>query len=381
MAVAQLLDFAGIVFVQGSYPDEETIQKATELQKKVNEAGYYPPILVSTWTFTEDKEKNDWLSKLDMILKQHDGTTPIEKWYHVILYCFNCGSSRIQDIDCDIILKCIETRSIVVVVFTKADYVNQEEIEKLIYTLKACLRERNIPESVMPIICSCNSSPKSRIPQFGKEDLFSSIQQAWKETVVMRLPASILRRLKKCIDEWKDMEIIKVNKNIHCFGEENNDTVEFLENDCEHFANKLFKSLYPQIARSELQKAAQFSDAIQTIFTVNEIPEMKIKLEKKKLSFMEGVGRFFASITAGIGIAIWAAVSKSKEQERFIHAINNFTDELKKECDKKEEEIFNDIKSILNISRIEFSFVNKQSNPRTTLIEEFLKIMGMIDEK
>lgn len=32
VAVAQLLDFAGIVFVQGSYPDEETIQKATELQ-------------------------------------------------------------------------------------------------------------------------------------------------------------------------------------------------------------------------------------------------------------------------------------------------------------------------------------------------------------
>lgn len=32
VAVAELLDFAGIVFVQGSYPDEETIQKATELQ-------------------------------------------------------------------------------------------------------------------------------------------------------------------------------------------------------------------------------------------------------------------------------------------------------------------------------------------------------------
>lgn len=32
-----------------------------DLQKKVNQAGYYPPILVSTFTFTEDREKKDWL--------------------------------------------------------------------------------------------------------------------------------------------------------------------------------------------------------------------------------------------------------------------------------------------------------------------------------
>ena len=32
IAIAQLHDFAGIVFVQDSYPDEDTIQKATELQ-------------------------------------------------------------------------------------------------------------------------------------------------------------------------------------------------------------------------------------------------------------------------------------------------------------------------------------------------------------
>ena len=32
IAVAQLNDFAGIIFVQDSYPDEDTIMKATELK-------------------------------------------------------------------------------------------------------------------------------------------------------------------------------------------------------------------------------------------------------------------------------------------------------------------------------------------------------------
>ncbi|WAW14284.1 penicillin-binding transpeptidase domain-containing protein [Peptostreptococcus equinus] len=33
----------------------------TELQKKLNSLGYYPPIMVSEWIFTEQKNKNDWL--------------------------------------------------------------------------------------------------------------------------------------------------------------------------------------------------------------------------------------------------------------------------------------------------------------------------------
>ena len=35
--------------------------KASELQAKLNELGIYPPILVSKWMFTEEKNKSDWL--------------------------------------------------------------------------------------------------------------------------------------------------------------------------------------------------------------------------------------------------------------------------------------------------------------------------------
>lgn len=45
----------------GKLSTEDRSLKVSELQKKVNEAGYYPPILVSTFTFTEEREKNDWL--------------------------------------------------------------------------------------------------------------------------------------------------------------------------------------------------------------------------------------------------------------------------------------------------------------------------------
>ena len=47
----------------GHLTQEDRNLKPTELQKKVNENGYYPPILVSTFTFTAEREKNDWLKQ------------------------------------------------------------------------------------------------------------------------------------------------------------------------------------------------------------------------------------------------------------------------------------------------------------------------------
>lgn len=49
------------LIVEGKLSEDDRNLKPADLQKKVNEAGYYPPILVSKWTFTEDREKNDWL--------------------------------------------------------------------------------------------------------------------------------------------------------------------------------------------------------------------------------------------------------------------------------------------------------------------------------
>lgn len=58
---------------EGKLSEDDRNLKPAELQKKVNEAGYYPPILVSKWTFTEDREKNDWLEgyKVDKWMKEN----------------------------------------------------------------------------------------------------------------------------------------------------------------------------------------------------------------------------------------------------------------------------------------------------------------------
>ena len=46
---------------EGVLTQDDRNLEASKLQKKLNENGYYPPILVSKWLFTEQKNKQDWL--------------------------------------------------------------------------------------------------------------------------------------------------------------------------------------------------------------------------------------------------------------------------------------------------------------------------------
>ena len=46
---------------EGVLTQDDRKLEVSKLQKKLNENGYYPPILVSKWLFTEKKKKQDWL--------------------------------------------------------------------------------------------------------------------------------------------------------------------------------------------------------------------------------------------------------------------------------------------------------------------------------
>ena len=46
---------------EGILSESDRDLEPSKLQKKLNENGYYPPILVSKWLFTEQKNKQDWL--------------------------------------------------------------------------------------------------------------------------------------------------------------------------------------------------------------------------------------------------------------------------------------------------------------------------------
>lgn len=57
-----------------------------DLQSKLNSLGYYPPILVSNWTFTQEKDKEDWLdgyNKLNKNTSAQNAFKAIREYYEI----------------------------------------------------------------------------------------------------------------------------------------------------------------------------------------------------------------------------------------------------------------------------------------------------------
>ena len=66
----------------------ETLEEDTvlDLQKKINDAGYYPPISVTKWEFSEDIKKQEWLVKYKIKEKDIDAKSAyalIKNYYSI----------------------------------------------------------------------------------------------------------------------------------------------------------------------------------------------------------------------------------------------------------------------------------------------------------
>lgn len=60
-----------------------------KLQAKINKLGYYPPILVNSWTFTQQKNKVDWLEGYGL----KDGVNAFQAFKHIKNNYYNIDSS------------------------------------------------------------------------------------------------------------------------------------------------------------------------------------------------------------------------------------------------------------------------------------------------
>ncbi|HSQ34273.1 MAG TPA: penicillin-binding transpeptidase domain-containing protein, partial [Peptostreptococcaceae bacterium] len=71
---------------EGTLNESDRNLDPLDLQKKVNEAGDYPPILVSKWKFTDEKNKEDWLKSYkidDPNVSASKAFKEIKKYYEI----------------------------------------------------------------------------------------------------------------------------------------------------------------------------------------------------------------------------------------------------------------------------------------------------------
>jgi GTP-binding protein EngB required for normal cell division len=143
---------------------------------------------------------DDWSTRLEKELMARSSGEPIERWFHTILYCIGAGGSRIDPVDVRVIDLLLQKDHQVIVAFTKADQITEEECRRLrehllvrlgteLPTVNACSVERKIAGGVV-------------VRRFGVDTLQDAILQQFWQMVQRRLPKRCIHLLNFAIDEW-----------------------------------------------------------------------------------------------------------------------------------------------------------------------------------
>lgn len=312
--------------------------------------------LTDSWGLEADKY-SEWKNDLQNQLQAHSTNRRVQDWFHAVLYCIGASSHRIQDVDIQTIIQLLYEKYKVVVVLTKADGCTSEELGELKNVILSEV-EKYVPAAGSLAIHECVAEKKRLYGGYtteprGKEEILHSVLQQWKEVIALRLPVSIITKLHNKIDSWRNEQLDFINRNIHCFGERNNTLCETMQQKSQQFQAELFSTELTRIATEQLKKCADYSSSLSCIINSDsdiQIRNIRINLEKKYLWAAEVAWRIFASIPAGIGIGIWAAVSRYNEKKRFEETLNNFCGKLKEECTKRETAISQQLREMLEIA-------------------------------
>ena len=198
-----------------------------------------------SWGIELDKAE-DWKKRIKQFISTCNSRSSEEgvSWFHTVLYCIPCGNSRVQEFDLSMIKFFKRKGYSVIVVFTKADLVNELEIKKMVNV---------IPMDIQPVAVSAGGAVRYGITHpFGKQELLITIILAATANLPKRLrhySRSLIARWKRHTElSWEEKSISLldnsdleqwVNKRVNQFIEELNSSMSCFVADEFSFINSM----------------------------------------------------------------------------------------------------------------------------------------------
>ena len=190
-------------------------------------------LLFDTWGIETDKV-DDWKRRIKKIIGEHNGSIDDvgASWFHTIIYCIACGNSRIQPIDEKMIKYFKDDGFSVIVALTKADLVDDDDLNQMISSLP--------PRTICQAISIGAKNRYDVSPAFGKEQLYIGMI---KETL-SNLPTRLSLFLSKSLDSWENVMRSQLNRF-----------------DISRFGNPSVEEWINQSAKSQLDNIKQLSES------------------------------------------------------------------------------------------------------------------------
>ena len=210
-----------------------------------------------------------WKRMISAELSKASREESLSKWYHIVVYCVGANSGRVQPFELEMIDKLIKEGYGVIIAFTKADVVSNEELDSLQNTIASHFNGNS--QLIYVPICSVKTRTSTLE---GKELLADAIWKAWRQSLLYRLPEYIYpESLFREIVDWRRELIDSICEyKIGFFGNSIEDLInelnELIEEDVEHWNHKISEKF--RIANKDI------NSVYQMLGTISNIPSLKL---------------------------------------------------------------------------------------------------------
>ena len=197
-------------------------------------------------------------------LEKHDPSShPMEEWLHVILYCINAESARVEPVDREIINMLREKGHGVIVVITHANYDEETSKQMIENVMKVCpsVRKDDFVE-----ICSITDEKQGLWPkEYSGRGLRRMMLEQSEQNIFNLCPDYCIRRTKEVIKKFQK-DIKQEITDMDCsFWDDKAPYEEQYKKKCEAFRIKLQNELFPGIVRDSVNNGANVVRSLRRI--------------------------------------------------------------------------------------------------------------------
>lgn len=234
--------------------------------KKINDI---PVTLIDSWGLEQGKDE-EWQSLLNDFMKNHSTEQKVENWVHVVLFCINASSNRIQDFEINIINDFLSKNMEVVVALTKSALCSPDTLTEMKDALQ---KETNGELTVVPV----NSKKETlfggmEIQQFGRDEISKAMRGNYLNMLRLRLP--------------ERMDILLKNK-LQAYAEEIKECKK--TNDAIELATQYSKSFWQEDIEQTIQ--SELRDALTSYVQVHAITINGKEYEREAINYKTIINR------------------------------------------------------------------------------------------
>ncbi|WP_338839030.1 hypothetical protein WDR10_07215 [Kurthia gibsonii] len=203
-------------------------------------------------------------------MKNHSTEQKVEDWVHVVLFCINASSNRIQDFEINIINDFLSKKMEVVVALTKSALCSPDTLAEMKNALQ---KETNGELTVVPV----NSKKETlfggmEIQQFGRDEISKAMRGNYLNMLRLRLP--------------ERMDILLKNK-IQTYAEKIKECKK--TNDAIELATQYSKSFWQEDIEQTIQ--SELYDALTSYVQVHAITISGKEYEREAFNYKTIINR------------------------------------------------------------------------------------------